>query len=82
VNQVDTGQGEIMAIDFFPDNRRIAVGSTGNLMICDFQTNQELIRLPTSDSQIVSLDVNNEGTAVMALTDSGDMYCWKGGSNN
>lgn len=82
VNQVDTGQGEIMAIDFFPDNRRIAVGSTGNLMICDFQTNQELIRLPTSESQIVSLDVNNEGTAVMALTESGDMYCWKGGSNN
>jgi WD40 repeat protein len=81
VNQIITGEGEIVAIDFFPDNRRIAIGgSSGNVLIADFQTAQELVRLPTTTAPIYSIDVNDQGTAVAAVTTTGITYYWTGSS--
>ena len=73
-----TGQGEIAALDFFPDGRRLAAGGNGCVLICDVETEQELIRLPTLDTQVTCVDVNDQGTAVCAITNGGHIYYWNG----
>ena len=47
-------------------------------MICDVETEQELIRLPTLDTQVTCVDVNDQGTAVCAITNGGHIYYWNG----
>jgi len=78
IYQLSTGQGEIVALDFFPDNHRLAVGGSHCVLICDIETGQELIRLPTLDTQVKYVDVNDQGTAVIAITNGGHIHHWNG----
>ncbi|MEO8270809.1 MAG: WD40 repeat domain-containing protein, partial [Aureliella sp.] len=70
--------GEIRAVEFFPDNRRLAVGGTGDVRIWDFQSGQELLGLPIDGGLVQSLAVNEAGDTLVAVMPQGGVRAWLG----
>ncbi len=82
ISQIDTGEGELVALHFFPGNQRLAIGgSAGNILIADIPISQELLRLPTTDSQIYAIDVDSRGSAIAAVTRSSQIFVFRGQVN-
>ncbi len=70
--------GEIRAVAFFPDNRRLAVGGTGDVRIWDFPSGQELLGLPIDGGLVQSLAVNDAGDTLVAVMPQGGVRAWVG----
>ncbi len=82
ISQIDTGEGELVALHFFPGNQRLAIGgSAGNILIADIPIAQELLRLPTTSSQVYAIDVDPSGRAIAAVTRSGQIFVYRGQSD-
>jgi len=70
--------GEIRSLVFFPDERRLVAGGTGDVRIWDFQSGQELLGLPVTGGLVEALALNHAGDTLVAVTPQGVTHAWVG----
>lgn len=73
--------GEIRAIAFFPDDRRLALAGTGDVQIWDYRSGQELLAIPVKGGHVRTLAINAAGDTLIAVTPSGTARAWVGTSD-
>lgn len=72
--------GEVRAIAFFPDGRRLAQGGTGDVQIWDYRSGQELLEIPVKGGHVQTLAINAAGDTLIVVTPSGTARAWVGTS--
>jgi WD40 repeat protein/predicted Ser/Thr protein kinase len=76
VAELTGNRGEVRHVRFFPDGRRLVCDGSGLIRLWDFLAGQELLTLSLPEVDIKKLEVSPDAKRMIALTASGNAYCW------